>query len=100
MQASVSVDIDAPPERVWAVMCDTEAWPQWTASVTDVRRLDTGHFDIGSRVRIKQPKFPPAVWTVESIEPGRTFTWVAGGQASATWLRTPSSRLPPAAARP
>jgi uncharacterized protein YndB with AHSA1/START domain len=79
VQASVSVDIDAPPERVWAVMCDAEAWPQWTASVSDVRRLDTGHFDIGSRVRIKQPKFPPAVWTVESIEPGRTFTWVAGG---------------------
>lgn len=78
MKASISVDIDAPPERVWAVMSDVEAWPQWTASVTSVKRLDSGHFDVGSRARVKQPKFPPAVWTVEEIVPGRSFTWVAG----------------------
>jgi uncharacterized protein YndB with AHSA1/START domain len=78
VKSSISVDIDAPPERVWAVMQDTEAWPQWTASVTEVKRLDTGHFDVGSRVRIKQPKLPPVVWTVDAIDPGRFFTWVAG----------------------
>lgn len=78
MKSSITVDIDATPERVWAVMQDTEAWPQWTASVTDAKRLDTGHFDVGSRVRIKQPKLPPVVWTVDQHEPGTSFTWVAG----------------------
>lgn len=78
MHASVTIDIDAPPERVWAVMTNVEAWPQWTASVTEVERLDTGRFDIGSRVRIRQPRLPVAVWTVDGLESGRSFTWVAG----------------------
>lgn len=78
MQASVTVDIDAAPERVWAVMTNVEAWPQWTASVTEAKRLDTGRFDVGSRVRIKQPKLPPAVWTLDEVVSGESFTWVTG----------------------
>lgn len=78
MHVTVAVDIDASAERVWAVMTNVEAWPQWTASVTEVRRLDAGRFGVGSRVRIKQPKFPPAVWTVEELVSGRSFTWAAG----------------------
>jgi uncharacterized protein YndB with AHSA1/START domain len=78
VKASITVDIDAPPRRVWEVLSDAEAWPQWTASVTSVKRLDTGHFDVGSRARIKQPGFPPAVWTVEELRAGESFTWVTG----------------------
>ena len=78
MHAGVTIDIDAPPERVWAVMVDVEAWPEWTASVSEAKRLDTGHFDVGSRVRLRQPRLPVAIWTVEDIEPGRSFTWTSG----------------------
>ena len=78
MHASVTIEIDAPPERVWAVLANVEAWPQWTASVTEAKRLDTGHFDVGSRVRIRQPRLPVAVWTVDEIESGKSFTWVTG----------------------
>lgn len=78
VHASVTVDIDAAPERVWAVMTNVEAWPQWTASVTEIKRLDTGRFDVGSRVRIRQPKLPPAVWTVDKVVSGESFTWVTG----------------------
>jgi hypothetical protein len=78
VHASVTIDIEAPPERVWAVMANVEAWPQWTASVTKVERLDTGRFDIGSRVRIHQPRLPVAVWTVDDLESGKSFTWVTG----------------------
>ena len=75
----ITVDIAAPSERVWKVMTDVELWPEWTESVQKVKRLDDGPLRIGSRARIKQPKFLPAVWEVTQIDPGRSFTWVTRG---------------------
>jgi uncharacterized membrane protein len=73
-----SIDIDAPPDVVWAVMSDGARWPEWTRSVTAVRRLDEGPLRVGSRALIRQPRFPPAVWTVTELEPGRRFVWMSG----------------------
>ena len=56
-------------------MTDVEKWPEWTASVLSVRRLDDGNFRLGSRARIRQPKFLPAVWQVTKLIEGRSFTW-------------------------
>ena len=70
----ITTDISAPAERVWAVMSDTERWHEWTPSVTSIKRLDHGPFAVGSRLVIRQPKFPPALWKVTAIEPGRGFT--------------------------
>lgn len=28
---------------------------------------------------IRQPRLPPAKWTVTNVEPGRSFTWVSVG---------------------
>jgi len=73
----ITIDIQAPPDLVWAVMSDVERWHEWTESITSVKRLGDGPFGVGSKALIRQPKFPPALWTVTDLVPGRSFTWVS-----------------------
>ena len=73
---SLSIDIAAAQERVWQVITDVESWPQWTTSMTTVKRLDDGPLRVGSRARIKQPGLPNLVWQVTDISDGDEFTWV------------------------
>jgi uncharacterized protein YndB with AHSA1/START domain len=74
---SVTVDIQAPPARVWAVLIDVERWHEWTPTVTSITRLDTGLLAAGSQMVIRQPKFPAARWAVVSVNPGRAMTSVS-----------------------
>jgi uncharacterized protein YndB with AHSA1/START domain len=74
---SATVDVPAAPSQIWPVMTDVERWPEWTASTSRVRRLSAGPLAVGSRVRVHQPKLPPAVWRVTEFEPGASFTWLS-----------------------
>ena len=73
---SINVDIDAPPDRVWAVMSDIERWHEWTASVRSITRREHGPIRPGHRAWVRQPRFPPALWTVTEVRDG-SFTWVS-----------------------
>jgi hypothetical protein len=76
---SITVDILAPTQLVWAVMTDVERWPEWTPSIARIKRLSPGPLRPGSRVRIHQPKLPPAFWRVTELSPSGHFTWVSVG---------------------
>jgi len=75
----VTVEISVPPERVWAVMAEVERWPEWTPSVSRIRRRATGPLAVGQWVLVRQPRLPPALWRVDRLEPGQAFTWVSSG---------------------
>jgi uncharacterized membrane protein len=72
----IAVDINAPPQRVLAVLFDVERWPEWTSTVTQVQRLDRGPFGVGSSARVVQPRLRPAVWQVTELDENRSFTCV------------------------
>jgi uncharacterized protein YndB with AHSA1/START domain len=77
MKYEFQVSIAAPVARVWATLTDVERMPEWTESMTRVRRLDDGPLAVGSSARIEQPKLRPMVYTVTELVPEQTFTWAA-----------------------
>jgi uncharacterized membrane protein len=79
-----SVEINAGPGLVWAVLIDLERWPHWTGSMRTVQILDDGPVAVGSAVRIEQPRLRPAVWRVTDLRQGRSFTWVSRIQGVTT----------------
>ncbi len=77
MAITRSVEIEAPPSRVWDVLLEVERWPDWTASLTQIDLLDRPELTIGARARIRQPRLPAAVWTVTEFAANQRFTWEA-----------------------
>ncbi|MEQ8718118.1 MAG: SRPBCC family protein [Acidimicrobiales bacterium] len=75
MRLEHSIDIDAPLDRVWGLTLDVESWPEHTPTMTSVQRLDTDEFDVGSKVRIKQPGQAARVWTVSELQAEERFAW-------------------------
>jgi hypothetical protein len=77
-----AIDIDAPPDVVWALTLDVESWPDHTPTMTSVERLDGGPITIGSRARVAQPGQRARVWTVDELVDGSTFAWSARAMGS------------------
>lgn len=73
------VQIEAPPTQVWAVMADVDRWHEWTPTITSVRRHGRGPLAVGQWALVRQPRLPPALWRVVSVDPGHQFTWVSSG---------------------
>jgi hypothetical protein len=72
-----SININAPPETVWAIWSDIERWSEWTASITEIEKLMPGPLIIGLRARVHQPKLPTAIWRVTELQANSGFTWVS-----------------------
>jgi|SRR5581483_7364016 len=74
-----TIDIQAPPDRIWTALRDIEHWSEWTPTVRSIRRLDAGPLAVGTRAIVRQPKLLPARWQATEVEEGRGFTWITGG---------------------
>ena len=76
IELRTEIEIDAPPERVWQVLIDFGAYPQWNPFIRSIE----GEAKVGSRlkVRIEPPgargmTFRP---TVRVSEPARKLRWL------------------------
>ena len=69
---SASIDIDAPPSRVWEVMADPERWHEWTPSITRIHLLGGRSLAIGTRAQ------------AASVREARRARRAAPGQATAS----------------
>lgn len=93
MQLERTVEISAPPAKIWAALVDVESWPLWTASMKHVERLDkSAPFGMGSEALIQQPKLPALTWTIVEFSPGVSFAWEAKARGVTTWA---SHRIEP-----
>jgi uncharacterized protein YndB with AHSA1/START domain len=83
----------ADPERVWAVLSDLDAWPEWLPTVDTLEREDADKpHGVGAAYLLKQPRLPRARWVVTHWEPGQGFTWASSGPGVTT---TATHRLTP-----
>jgi uncharacterized protein YndB with AHSA1/START domain len=70
-----TIDIEASPASVWAVLADVTAWPSWTASIDTADWVGDSGLAVGHAARLKQPKLRAATWTIIKVDEGRSFTW-------------------------
>lgn len=62
--ARVSIEIQAPPEMVWARLVDAEGFPTWNSTVESIE----GPIALGTRLTIRVPYSPDRAFTPRVVE--------------------------------
>ena len=52
MKFSASVEINATPEKAWALLNNVEEWPRWIPSLKKIEKVSKGPLGAGSRVLV------------------------------------------------
>jgi uncharacterized membrane protein len=83
-----SIDINAPAEKVWALVDKLEEWPQWMPSIKKIERLSEGPLTVGSQLSVTAEVSGLAVtllMTITEFVPQQSV--VLEGKALGTELR-------------
>ena len=87
MRFESSTDINAPVEKVWALIDKLEEWPQWMPSIKKIERLSKEPLTVGSQLSVTAKVSRLTVkllMTITEFVPERTV--VLGGKALGTKL--------------
>jgi uncharacterized membrane protein len=52
MRFESSIDINAPVNKVWALIDRLEEWPQWMLSIKKIERVSKGPLTVGSQLSV------------------------------------------------
>jgi uncharacterized protein YndB with AHSA1/START domain len=78
----VSREIEAPAERVWALLADPQRWVTWGPSVRGVD-ASAGWVEPGKRGRVRTPVGLWLPFEITAVDAGRAWRWrVAGVEAT------------------
>ncbi len=79
-----TIDINATPEAVWAVMAEIERWPEWTPSILSVKPVGDSQLVPGAQARVHAKGTPESTYTVTEVSPNRSFTWTTSVRGAKT----------------
>jgi uncharacterized protein YndB with AHSA1/START domain len=73
---TVTIDIQAPAERVWLLLTDAEGMTRWNSTLTSIE----GPIELGGIVRMQVPEAPGRTFKpkVVQFEPNRHMEWRQG----------------------
>ncbi len=76
LEYAISAEIDAPPERIWALVTDAAALVRWNSTIT---ALD-GRIAEGERIALKVTAAPERTFKlkVSDMKPARGMVWSDG----------------------
>jgi carbon monoxide dehydrogenase subunit G len=73
MKFSASVEINASPEKAWALLKDVEEWPRWVPSLKKIKQVSQGPLDVGAQVLVVARSLITVdlLMTITEFVPGR-----------------------------
>lgn len=73
---STSIVVNAPAERIWALLTDAAGYPSWNSTVDRV----VGRIAAGEQITVHAKVAPGRGFpvTVADVEPGRRMVWTGG----------------------
>ncbi len=77
MKLENTIEIKASMAHIWAVTYDIENWPQWTPTISSVKKCDREQTAVGSKAWVKQPAMKKTEWTITALNEPECFVWTA-----------------------
>jgi len=93
-RVELSVDIEAPADKIWAVLTTPTEFPKWIKGMLSVALLTEGDYGVGTRYQVTAGRENRTVeWTVEidALDPQRRidYTYTGDVEGSGGWSLTP-----------
>lgn len=86
MEYAVSLNIQAPPERIWALLTNAADFPRWNSTVESI----AGTIALGEKIQLRATIAPERVFklAVSECMPPHRMVWSDGRAPMFTGVRT------------
>lgn len=76
LEYSVTTNVAAPPERIWALLTNASDFPRWNSTVSSIE----GNIALGEKIKLRAPTAPGRVFdlTVKEFVPETKMVWTSG----------------------